>query len=109
MYPGIDHFNFYSISNLQFLYHMETTHFKKGLPSASQPWLAQGKDRQTLRGLILYGWQAQFHQQVKAAKSFNEGAPKYRHKIYLPRGYTIPSPKLPQGQRMFAFILRLKI
>ena len=56
---------------------------KTGLPKALKAWLAQGKDRQTLRGLILYGWQAQFHQQVNAAKSFNEGAPNYKHlKIY---------------------------
>lgn len=58
-------------------------------------WLAQGKDRQTLRGLILYGWQAQFHQQVNAAKkSMKE--PQSTGTRFICQGGT---PPLPQNYR----------
>ena len=106
MYPGIDHFNFYSISNLQFLYHMETTHFKKGLPSALQPWLVVG----TREGSSDSSWAdslrlaSSIPPTSQCCKKIDEGTSKYRHKIYLPGGYTTPSPKLPQGQQMPALI-----
>ena len=58
-------------------------------------WLAQGKDRQTLRGLILYGWQAQFHQPVNAAKkSMKE--PQSTGTRFICQGGT---PPLPQNYR----------
>ena len=85
--------------------------YKKGLPSALQPWLVVG----TREGSSDSSWAdslwlaSSVPPTSHCCKKIDEGTSKYRHKIYLPGGYTIPSPKLPQGQQMPAFILRLKI
>ena len=91
--------------------HIEAAHFKKGLPSALQPWLVVG----TREGSSDSSWAdslwlaSSVPPTSHCCKKIDEGTSKYRHKIYLPGGYTIPSPRLPQGQQMPAFILRLKM